>query len=146
MTTPGFRANPHEGHLACARRIVGFLVKFKHAALRCRTGCPNYDDLPSQNYDWDATPYGDIREEIPDDVPAPLGNPVIATAWVDANLCHGFLTGRAVTGVAHALNQTMIDFCSRKQNGCETSTCGSEFVAARTTTDQQKCVEVRTTG
>ena len=65
-----------------------------------------------------------------------LGSPVIATTWEDANLCHDFLAGRAVTGVAHALNQTVIDFHSRKQNTCETSAHGSEFVAARTATDQ----------
>ena len=66
----------------------------------------------------------------------PLGLPVITTAWVDANLCHDFLTGRAVTGVAHAVNQTVLDFHSKKQNAVETSACGSEFVAARAATDQ----------
>ena len=45
-------------------------------------------------------------------------------------------TGRAVTGIAHAANQTIIDFYSKKQNTVETSTYGSEFVAARTATDQ----------
>ena len=43
MTMSGFRANPREGHLVRARRIVGFLVKFKHASLRYRTGCPGCD-------------------------------------------------------------------------------------------------------
>ena len=56
MTMSGFRANPREGHLARARRIVGFLVKFKHASLRYRTGCPDYTDLAPQTYDWDSTP------------------------------------------------------------------------------------------
>ena len=56
MLSHGFRANPREGHLARARRIVGFLVKFKHASLRYRTGCPDYTDLAPQTYDWDSTP------------------------------------------------------------------------------------------
>ena len=56
--------------------------------------------------------------------------------WVDANLYHDFLTGRSVTGVIHLVNQTMIDFYSKKQNTVETSTYGSEFVAARTATEQ----------
>ena len=34
MTMSGFRANPREGHLERVRRIVGFLLKFKHAALQ----------------------------------------------------------------------------------------------------------------
>ena len=42
MTMSGFRTNPHEGHLEHVRRIVGFLLKFKHAALRYRTECPDF--------------------------------------------------------------------------------------------------------
>ena len=38
--------------------------------------------------------------------------------------------------VHDVINQTMIDFTSKKQNTVETSTHGSEFVAARTATDQ----------
>ena len=34
------------------------------------------------------------------------------------------------------INQTVIDFYSKKQNTVETSTYGSEFVAARTATEQ----------
>ena len=126
----------NEGHLARARRIVGFLTKFKHAALRHRAKCPDCSHLKPQACDWDATPHGDIHEETPADAPEPLGLPAITTSWVDANLCHDFITGRAVTGTVHAVNQTIIDSHSKKQNTVETSTCGSEFVAARTATDQ----------
>ena len=108
----------------------------KHAALRYRTACPDYSQLSPQRHDWDATPCGDVHEETPDDAPPALGNPVITTTWVDANLYHDFITGRAVTGIVHAVNQTIIDFYSKKQNTVETSTYGSEFVAARTATDQ----------
>ena len=38
--------------------------------------------------------------------------------------------------LVHAVNQTVLDFCSKKQNTVETSAYGSEFVAARTATDQ----------
>ena len=54
-------------------------------------------------------PYGDVREEIPDDCPTPLGNPVITTTWVDANLYHNFMTRRSVTGIVHVLNQTDVN-------------------------------------
>ena len=37
------------------------------------------------------TPYSNVREEIPDDCPTLLGNPVITTTWVDANLYHDFM-------------------------------------------------------
>ena len=44
-----------DGSQTRVRRIVGHLTKFKHAALRCRTGCPGYENLSPQEHDWDAT-------------------------------------------------------------------------------------------
>ena len=55
---------------------------------------------------------------------------------MDANLYHDFLTGRAVTATLHMVNQTIIDTYTKKQNTVETSTYGSEFVAARMATEQ----------
>jgi hypothetical protein len=46
------------------------------------------------------------------------------------------LSGRSVTGVLHFLNQTPIDWFSKKQATVETATYGSEFVAARTAVQQ----------
>ena len=55
---------------------------------------------------------------------------------MDANLFHDYLTGRAVTATVHLVNQTIVDTYTKKQNTVETSTYGSEFVAARTATEQ----------
>ena len=49
---------------------------------------------------------------------------------------HNILTGRSVTGILHLLNQTPIDWYSKKQATVETATYGSEFVAARTCVEQ----------
>ena len=46
------------------------------------------------------------------------------------------ITGRSVTGILHLVNKTPIDWYSKKQNTVETSTYGSEFVAARIATEQ----------
>ena len=80
--------------------------------------------------------YGDVTEGIPENDPTPLGNFVNTTTYVDANLYHDMITGRSVTGILHLLNQTTVDWYSRKQAIVETATYGSEFVAARTATDQ----------
>ena len=58
------------------------------------------------------------------------------TTYVDANLCHDFITGKSVTGIIHILNQTVIDTFSKKQSVVESTTYGSEFMAARTATEQ----------
>jgi hypothetical protein len=75
-------------------------------------------------------------EEIPEDIPTPLGKPVVQHSYVDANLMHCMITGRAVTGVVHFLNSTLSDWYCRKQATVETATYGSEFVAARIAADQ----------
>ena len=58
------------------------------------------------------------------------------THYVDANLFHDILSGRSVTGVLHLINKTPIDWYSKKQATVETAIYGSEFVAARTCTEQ----------
>ena len=58
------------------------------------------------------------------------------THYVDTNLHHDLATGKAVTAVLHFLNPTPIDAYTKRQSTVETSTYGSEFVAARTAVDQ----------
>ena len=62
---------------------------------------------------------------------------------MDANLHHDLATGKAVTAALHFLNQTPIDAYTKRQSIVETTTYGSEFVAARTAVDQ--IIDIRTT-
>ena len=87
-------------------------------------------------YGWEKSIDGDIEKAIPEDCPVPKGNPVILTSYVDANLCHDMLTGCSVTGIIHIANQMVIDYFTKKQPTVETATYGSEFMAARTATEQ----------
>ena len=48
MTLSSFRAAPREGHLERAKRIYGYLRKFKHAAIRFRTSLPDYSSIPNE--------------------------------------------------------------------------------------------------
>ena len=92
--------------------------------------------LPELNVDWTRSVYGDVKEEIPTDIPKPLGKEVILTTFIDANLYHDFITGRSVSAVLHFLNCTPVDWYSKRQATVETATYGSEFVAAKTATEQ----------
>ena len=69
-------------------------------------------------------------------MPMPLGNYVVLTHYVNANLFHDALTTKAITGILHFANQTPIDWFSKKQSTVETATYGSEFVATRTCVEQ----------
>ena len=62
---------------------------------------------------------------------------------LDANLHHDLATEKAVTAALHFLNQTPIDAYTKRQSTVETTTYGSEFVAARTAIDQ--IIDIRTT-
>ena len=68
---------------------------------------------------------------------------MVTTHYEDANLFHDIMTGRSVTGILHLINKTPFDWYSKKQATCETATCGSEFVAARTCTEQ--IIDIRNT-
>jgi hypothetical protein len=136
MTMSGFRIAPRVGHLERLKRIYGYLSKMRHAAIRVRTDEPDYSDLPDMEHDWKRSVYGEITELLPQDAPKPLGKPVTLTHYVDANLMHDTVSGRSVTGILHMINKTPLDWYSKKQATVETATYGSEFVAARTCTEQ----------
>ena len=58
--------------------------------------------------------------------------------YVDANLHHDLVTGRAVTAILHIIivNGTPTDWYFKRQATVETATFGSEYVAARIVVDQ----------
>ena len=138
MSMSSFRVAPRKGHLDRVRRICGYMYKFKEGCIRFRTGKPDYSDLPKKEYDWTRTVYGDTTELLPEDAPPPKGKSVIQTSYVDANLNHDVTTGKAVTAVLHFVNQTPIEWFSKKQPTVESATYGSEFVAAKQATQQIK--------
>lgn len=136
MTMGSFRVAPREGHLRRLRRVYGYLARMKHGTIRYRTGIPDYSQLQTEEFDWQKSIYGNVTEILPTDAPPPLGKKVVQTTYVDANLMHNVITGHSVTGSIHLLNQTPVDFYTRKQATVETSTYGSEFVAAKTAVQQ----------
>ena len=136
MTLSSFRVAPRKGNLDRIKNIYGYLAKMKHAAIRIRTGEPDFSGLPTNNYDWEHTVYGCDQEIIPKDAPPPKGKFVTLTHYVDANLMYCILTGRSITDIIHLLNGTPIDSFSKKQATVETATYGSEYIAARTCVEQ----------
>jgi hypothetical protein len=136
MTMSQFRAAPREGHLDRVKRIIGYLSKMRDGVIRIRTEQPDYSNIPDTIYDWEHTVYAGAKEELPDDAPTPLGKEVLMTSFFDANLYHDIITGKSVTGILHMFNKTPIDWFSKLQGTVETATFGSEYVAAKTCTEQ----------
>ena len=111
-----FRAQPKKGHLDRAKRIVGYLLFLPDGAIRFRTGEPDLSSLKDQEYDWTRSVYSGACEQIPHDIPKPLGKHGQTTHYVDANLHHDLATGKVVTAVLHFLNQTPIDAYSKRHH------------------------------
>ena len=136
MSMSRFRLTPKIGHLERMKRLYRYLVKTKHFAIRYRTKEPDYSHLPKQEYEWTRTVYGDVKEKSQKDVPRPLGKMVISTTFLDANLLHDIVTGKSVTAVLHFVNPSPTDWVLKRQATVETAAYGSEFVAAKTGTEQ----------
>ena len=131
-----FRSAPRKGHLERLQRVYGYVLKTKHYSTRHRTEEPDYTYLPDMKHDWSYTVYGNIQEIIPHDCPKPLGKSVTTTTTLDANLLHCMATGASLSACLHFCNQTPTDWHFKKQATVETATYGSDFVAAKTATEQ----------
>ena len=126
-----FRATPRQGHMDRLKRIYSYVIRTRDYAIRLRTDQPDYSFLPDQDFDWTYSVYGDVHEIFPDDMPEPLGEAVVTTTTMDANLNHCLATGKSLTGCLHLVNKTPVDWYSKRQATVETATYGSELVAAK---------------
>ena len=135
-TMPRLRTAPKQGHMDRLKRIYSYAIRTKDYAIRFRTEQPDYSFLPDQDFVWTYSVYGDVHEILPDDMPDPLGKAVITTTPMDANWNHCSATRKSLTGCLHFVNKTPVDWYSKKQATVETPTYGSEFVAAKTATEQ----------
>ena len=128
-----YLANPRKGHLEVVYSIFAFLKK--HAKLKLvfdpkevilDEAC--FSQAPMD--EWKEF-YGDVAEQIPTDMPEPLGNPATITCFVDADHAGNVVTRRSHSGILIMMQNAPILWFSKRQNTVETSSFGSEFVAMR---------------
>ena len=91
-TLASFRAEPRKGHLERAKRVVGYLVKLRHAAIRFRTEEPGVSSVSATSCNWEEQVHGKVTKILPEDAPAPEGKHVATISYHDANLCHNIVT------------------------------------------------------
>jgi hypothetical protein len=123
-------ALPREGHLQQVYHIFAYLKQKHNARLVFDATYPIVDSSDFPKQDWSSF-YGDVQEEVPNNVPEPLGYEFVMRAYVDADHAGDKLTRRSRTGFLVFLNMAPIYWLSKKQNGVETSSFGSEFVAMK---------------
>ena len=89
------------------------------------------------------TVYGNVTEAVSGDIAKPIGPTFTTTTYEYANLLHDLITGRSATGILPFLNETPIEWYSKRQKTVKTATYGSEFIAAWIATNQ--ITDLRTT-
>jgi hypothetical protein len=131
-----YMALPRLGHLEAFYHIFAYLSK-KHdkSSIIFDPADPTYELSAFVEADWRDF-YGDVtEEELPPNMPKPLGHQVNMTVFVDAYHAGNVVTRRLHTRILLYLQNTQIMWQSGCQNTVETSTFGSEFVALRTARD-----------
>jgi Reverse transcriptase (RNA-dependent DNA polymerase) len=125
-----FNMNPRQGHFEAAVRIFGYLKAYPKGRLYVDPK-PFSKSVPEKPaYDWTEF-YPDATEELPHDIPKPLGVEMNTICYVDADHAHDTVTRRSVSGILLFLNGLPVKWYSKRQKTIETSSYGSELVAAR---------------
>ena len=91
--------------------------------------------LRCQDWSYSAYGYESLKEEIPMNMPTPQGQSMTMRVFVDADHAGDRITRCSRRGFIVFLNGALIYWSSKKQNSCETSTFGSEFVAMKQATE-----------
>ena len=94
------------------------------------------DDVhPRDKARYMAELYPDASQNLPHDMPDPLGNEVNITCFVDADHAGNQVTRRSHSGILIFINSAPIIWYSKRQNTVESSTFGSEIIAMKQATD-----------
>ena len=124
-----YSAAPRLGHLNAVFHMYAYLNSHERSKL---VFDPSYiAHIESEKADWSDF-YPDAEEQLPPDMPEPLGKHVIVTTFEDSDHAADVVTRRSRTGVLIYLNRAPILAFSKKQNSIETSSFGSEFTALKT--------------
>jgi hypothetical protein len=91
---------------------------------------PQISESRFKKFDWEDF-YKGVEEEIPPNLPEARGNYVYTHCFVDANHAAYKSTRKSQTGILMFLNKAPVNWHSKKQNGVESSTFGSEFIALK---------------
>ena len=129
-------ALPRRGHLDQVLHIFAYLKKYHNSEMVFDPTEPNIDKTLFEERDWTATEFGlSLTEDLPTNMPTPLGSGFTIRAFVDADHAGDTITRRSRTGFLVYLNMAPVFWQSKKQLSVETSSFGSEFIAMKQCTE-----------
>jgi hypothetical protein len=141
-----FTASPRLGHFDAMLHIFAFLHHHPRSRLVFDDRYFDCIEKPAE-HDWREF-YPDAFELLPPNALRPLGRPIEMVAFVDSDHAGDMLTRRLRTGVLVYINCSPILWYSKKPNGIESSTFGSEFMDLKVAIDLVKglCYKCRMMG
>ena len=126
-----YLCNPRDGHMDAALHIFSYYKAKHNARLLLDPSYPEIDEnVFIKDRDW-TNFYGDVKEELPPDMPEPLGMEVDLRLYVDSSHANDKANRRSRTGLMIFLNNALVQWMSKKQATIETSVFGAEFVAMK---------------
>jgi hypothetical protein len=128
-TMAKFMAAPREGHIVGLVKAFAYLKKHLRSKIVVDPIPRDWSDLEWETGDWREF-YPDAEESIPDSIPEVRGRAVQINLFVDSAHATCLVSRRSTTGIVIFLNGTPVLWYSKRQNTIESSTFGSEFVAA----------------
>jgi hypothetical protein len=124
-----YLVQPRRGHLDELFHVFAYLKSHDCSRIVLDPSRPRVDESRFIKQDWTEF-YRGAEEPIPCNAPEPRGDSVVISCFVDANHAGDKMTHRSHTGILLFCNRAPIMWYSKQQNTVETSTFGSEFVAA----------------
>jgi len=127
---------PRMGHMQALMRLFGYLRVHPEGRILIDNSTPPIREKAdvTTGQTWTEF-YPDACENLPVDMPKPVGQEAKITVYVDADHARDKVTCRSVTGIVMLIGNTPINWLSKRQKTVETSTYGSELVAARIAVD-----------
>ena len=111
-------------------QILGYLKQVPKRRLYFDLKKPIISEDRFQIFDWEDL-YKDARVPSPLDMPEPQEFFISTNCFVDATHAGDKTTRRSTTGILTFCNRAPIIWHSKRQNGVDTSTFGSEFTAMK---------------
>jgi hypothetical protein len=137
-----YLACPRIGHMEAVLQVLSYLSKHGRSKLV-------FDPIARDwsNDDWTRPDWKDFYpgavEQLPHDMPIPLGKPIQMHMLCDASHASDLVTRRSTTGFLIYLCGTPVVWYSKRQNTVESSNFGSQFVALRIATEKVEALRTK---
>jgi hypothetical protein len=125
-----YMAAPKEGHFDAMLQVFGYLKARVKGKIIMDINTADTSAYTAADLSAWCKFYHNAKEEIPDDMLHPKGNPVKTSMYYDASHASDLETRRSVSGILFFLNNTPVKWFSKRQATVKSSSYGSEIDSA----------------